>query len=121
MAAEHYDLYDEEHEHDAGNTKKRSRITIDLTPELRRRVRIAALKRDLSISEYVGQILEDRVPLEETPSQRQHHPVTRKTLEALREIREEILRERQGKPFEDSAEMIDQMRDERTRELMGEL
>ena len=48
------------------------------------------------------------------------HPVTRETIERLRQVREEILQDRQGKPFEDSAEMIRQMREERTRQLMGE-
>jgi hypothetical protein len=121
MAAEHYDLYDEEHEHEqgAGNAKKRSRITIDVKPSLRRRIRLAALKSDLSISEYVGEILDEAVPNEDTIPQ--HHPVTHKTLEQLREVQEQILSDREGKPFEDSTEMIRQMREERTRELMGEL
>jgi len=47
-------------------------------------------------------------------------PVTRETIERLHRVREEILQERQGKLFEDSAEMIRQMREERTRQLMGE-
>jgi hypothetical protein len=38
----------------------------------------------------------------------------------LRQVREEILQDRQGKPFEDSTELIRQMREERTRQLMGE-
>lgn len=101
-------------------TTKRSRITIDLSPELRRRIKLAALQHDLSISEYVGDILEQVVPKEETVTQREPRPVTRKTWEALREVREEIMRERGGKLFEDSTEMIRQMREERTRYLMGE-
>ena len=52
--------------------------------------------------------------------QRQRRPVTRKTLEAVERIRERIMRDRNGKPFEDSTELIDRMREERTRELMGE-
>jgi hypothetical protein len=45
------------------------------------------------------------------------HPVTKETIERLRRIREKILQDRQGKPFEDSTEMIRQMREERSREL----
>lgn len=123
MAAEHYELYDDderEREPESSATnKKRSRITIDVKPSLRRRIRLEAFKQDLSISEYVGQILDDYVPEEETAPKRR--PVTRKTLEQLQEVQEQILHDRQGKPFEDSTEMIRQMREERTKELMGEL
>ena len=66
MAAEHYDLYDEVPEQEAGNAKKRSRITIDVKPSLRRRIRLEAFKKDLSISEYLGEILDKLVPEEET-------------------------------------------------------
>ena len=41
-------------------------------------------------------------------------------LEDLMQVRDEILRERNGQPFEDSAELIRQQREERTRQLMGE-
>ena len=54
--------FDEEEEHQEANTMKRSRITIDISPELRRRIKIAALQNDSSISEYVGDILEKIVP-----------------------------------------------------------
>ena len=52
--------------------------------------------------------------------QRQRRPATRKMLEELQQVSEQIMRRRNGQPFEDSAEMIRQMREERTRELMGE-
>lgn len=100
---------------------KRTRITFDVSSELRRRIKLAALQEDLSISDYLTSVLEMSVPKEGTITQRKRHPVTRKTLEGLREVREEISRSRGGKPFEDSTEMIRQMREERTRQLMGEL
>jgi hypothetical protein len=121
MAVEKHYMHDDDYEQEKDAARKRTRITIDVTTALRRRIRLAALQKDLSISEYVGSILDENVPDEETSTQRQHHPVTRETLESLREIREEILRERGGKLFEDSAALIDEMRDERTRELMEEL
>lgn len=52
------------------------------------------------------------------PAERQHRPITLEAIERLRRVREEILRERNGKFFEDSAALIDEMRDERTRQLM---
>ncbi len=40
----------------------------------------------------------------------------------MREIREQIMQDRGGKPFEeDSVDLIRQQREERTRQLMGEL
>ncbi len=118
MALRKEDLDDNDEQRD--NAKKRSRITIDLSPELRRRIKMAALQEDLSIGEYVGRILEDIVPEEVSMAQRQHRPVTNKTLERLSKISDEIMESRGGKLFEDSTEMIRQMREERTRYLMGE-
>lgn len=39
----------------------RVRIAVDVTAELRRRVRIAAARRDVSLQEYVSQALEHQV------------------------------------------------------------
>jgi hypothetical protein len=104
---------DDEHK---DNSKKRSRITIDISPELRRRIKMAALQNDLPIGEYVGRILEQNIP-EEGTTTRQRRPATRKMSEELRQLREAILQDRNGQPFEDSTEMIRQMREERSQEL----
>ena len=55
---------------------------------------------------------------EENESQRRGRPMTREAIEQLRQIREEIMKDRNGELFEDSTEMIRQMREERTEELM---
>ena len=118
MALRKEDLDEDGEQRD--NAKKRSRITIDVSPELRRRIKMAALQNDLPISEYVGRILEQNVPDEASIIQRQRRPVTNKTLERLSKISDEIMESRGGKLFEDSTEMIRQMREERTRYLTGE-
>ena len=105
-----------EDEQQEANTMKRSRITIDVSPELRRRIKVAASQRDLSISEYLGRIIEENVP-DEVSIKQPGRPVTQETLERLRRIREKILQDRQGKLFEDSTEMIHKMREERSQEL----
>lgn len=109
--------FDEEDEHQEVSTMKRSRITIDISPELRRRIKIAALQNDLSISEYVGDILEKNVPGEANVILEEEHPVTPDYLEQILRVRERIMRESKGQLFEDSAEMIRQMREERTKYL----
>lgn len=99
---------------------KRTRITIDINPELRRRIKLAASQADISISEYMENILEKAVPDEINILQPQGHPVTLEAIERLRRLREQIFQEHNGQFFEDSAELLYQQREERTRQLMGE-
>ena len=40
---------------------KRPRISIDVSPEVRRRLRLAAAKRDLTVRQYVLEALEERL------------------------------------------------------------
>ena len=40
---------------------KRPRISIDVVPEVRRRLRLAAAKRDLTIRQYVLEAIEERL------------------------------------------------------------
>ena len=40
---------------------RRPRISIDIVPEMRRRLRLAAAKRDLTIQRYVLDAIEDRL------------------------------------------------------------
>ena len=111
----------DDHEEQSNKATKRSRITIDVSPELRRRIKIAASQNDLSISEYLGRILDEAVPRESNAPQQVGQPVTRETIERLHRLREQIWEENNKEFFEDSAEVLRQQRDERTRYLMGEL
>ena len=43
------------------STAKRPRISIDVRPEVRRRLRLAAAKRDLTVRQYVLQAVEERL------------------------------------------------------------
>jgi hypothetical protein len=100
---------------------KRPRLMIDISPELRRRIKIAAAEKDLSIREYVEDILEQVVPSEEVSmKKKQPRPVSKESLERLLRTREQVIQERQGRPFTDSTEIIRQMREERSGYL-GEL
>src|SRR2546425_3428086 len=62
--------YDDDH---TRHSKKRSRLIIDIVPELRRRIKVAAAQNDLSVQEYVGRILDQAVPPEVNPGQRQYN------------------------------------------------
>jgi hypothetical protein len=115
MALRKEDINDDEQQ-EAG-TMKRSRITIDISPELRRRIKMAASQNDLSISEYLGQILERSVPELTSITRRQRKLLTRETLEHVYQVREEIMEHTNQRVFEDSTEIIRQMREERSQEL----
>jgi len=106
----------------AGKSKKRPRLAIDVDDDdLRRRVKIAAARRDMSVSAYVSGILAQNVPDEIDDIEQQGHPITQEAIDSLRQVHDEIKRRRQGKPFEESTlEMLWRSREERTRELMGE-
>lgn len=42
-------------------TEKRTRLTIDVSPEVKRRLRLAAARRDISMRQYVLEVLEERL------------------------------------------------------------
>ncbi len=116
MALRKEDFNDDDEQQEAG-TMKRSRITIDISPELRRRIKMAASQNDLSISEYLGQILERSVPDEISLVEQEMHPVPSDILEEVDRIHERVIRESKGHIFEDSAEVLRQQREERTQYL----
>jgi hypothetical protein len=95
---------------------KRSRLMIDISPELLQRIKVAAAQKDLSIREYVQDILNLAVPSE----RRERGRLDSAAIEDLLKTREEIIQERQGQPFTDSTELIRQMREDRS-EYLGEL
>ena len=104
------DTYDKENR----AMKERTRITIDVSPELRQRIKIAAFRKNLSISEYLSNILEQTVPDEITGGEEARHPVPSDILDEVYQIREQLLRESRGQTFEDTAEEIRRMHEERT-------
>ena len=61
---------------------------------------------------------EQIVPDEANKASRQWRPVTSETFERLRQIREEIMKDRNGELFEDSAEILRREREKRTEHLM---
>ena len=108
-----------DHEHQAQETRstKRLPITIEVSPELRQRIKLAATQSDLSVSEYLSHILNEVVPDKASMTQREKRPSTPEVLEQVYRVRERIIHESGGHTFEDSVERIQQQREERTRYL----
>jgi len=96
---------------------KRPRLMIDISPELRRRIKVAAAQKDRSIREYIEDILEHAVPPETSfLEKRERGQLNSAAIEDLLKTREEIMRAHPGQVF-DSVETLRQIREERLKEL----
>ena len=100
-----------------GSGGKRTRLMIDISPELRRRIRVAAARRDLTLKEYVERILEQAVPDAIEAERPQRRKMTRESLAAFQRLQEEFARNHPGVVLDDSVEIIRQMREERDEQL----
>lgn len=110
--------------HDPHETpgEQSSRLVLDITPALRRRIERAAARGDLSAAEYAERLLEQNVPEEEQTSGDDQPEATRQTvtaeyLDRLREFQEQWAKNHPGVVFEDSAEAVRKMREERSEYL----
>jgi uncharacterized protein (DUF1778 family) len=65
---------------------KRPRITIDVSPEVRRRLRLAAANRDVTIRQYVLEAIEERLNLDLGDEGEEHLTLTAKTDPVLAEL-----------------------------------
>ena len=92
-------------------------IMVGIRPELYQQVKIVAAQKDLSIREYLEEALEQIMPHTTSSTEEQGRPMTWKTFEELRQLRERIKRNHPGQTFEDSTELIRQMREERSQYL----
>lgn len=96
---------------------KRPRLMIDISPELRRRIKVAAAQKDLSVNEYVGRILEEVIPRESNLLEnRERGRLNSTAIEDLLRTREEVMRAHPREVF-DSVETLHQIREDRLKEL----
>ena len=93
---------------------QRPRISIDVTPELRRRVRLAAAERDMSVTEYCREVLARHLR-QEAEREEARRDKALEALEMARRFRERVFGDRILRP--DSAELIREGREERLRQL----
>lgn len=91
------------------------RLTIDISPQMRRRIKAAAALRDMTVREYVERILEEAVPEEPALEQTARHRISPEAVERLFRTRDRIMR---GRVFtDDSTDLLREAREERTEEL----
>lgn len=93
-----------------------SQLLLDLNPNLHQRIELAATERGLSLKDYIEEVLERTVPLYRNVPQ-QRRPISQEAFLGLLALREQIKQNHPGQVFDDSTEMIRQMREERARYL----
>ena len=93
-----------------------SSLLLDLNPDLQQRIEIAASERGLTLREYIEELLESIVP-HYTNNRRSRRSMSRESFLGLLALREQIKQNHPGQTFDDSTEMIRQMREERANYL----
>jgi hypothetical protein len=87
----------------------RVQLKVEINSELYHRIETAARQKDLTVQEYLENILEQNV--------HSLRPVSGESIERLLQARERMMQERNGRPSIDSIEIIRQMREERSQYL----
>jgi hypothetical protein len=93
--------------------RKRSRISLDMSPELRRRVKVEAAKRDITVRAYLEEIIERAVQTDE----RVGAVTGASPIESLRRLRTELDAKYPGQREDDSTELLRETREERSRHM----
>jgi len=77
----------------------RPRLTVDINPSLKRRIKVAAAAQDIPVSSYVARVLEEAVPGADAVAKQSDGAITSSMVRHAEKLRAE-----QGAPFpEDSA------------------
>ncbi len=103
---------------DTQDQPDRSQLIIDINPDLRHRLEMVAEQHDTSLREYIETLLE-RIASRDTNIQHRK-PMSPESFQELLRLREQIKHNHPGQIFDDSTDMIREMREERSRYL-GEL
>ncbi len=91
----------------------RPRLTVDISPTLKRRIKIAAAAQDVPLSAYIARVLEQAVPAADTVAKASDGAISSEMMR-----RAAALRAEQKVPFpEDSADLIREAREQRHAEL----
>jgi hypothetical protein len=91
------------------SVRPRPRLTVDISPALKRRIKVAAAAQDVPVSAYIANVLERVVPAAETVAKGPDGTVASRMIR-----RAKGLRAAQSQPFpEDSADLIREDREQR--------
>jgi hypothetical protein len=91
----------------------RPRLTVDISPTLKRRIKVAAAAQDMPVSAYIARVLEQAVPAMDTVTKAPDGTINQEMIR-----RAAALGAEQRAPFpEDSTDLIREARDQRHAEL----
>jgi hypothetical protein len=91
----------------------RPRLTVDISPMLKRRLKVAAAAQDMPVSAYIARLLEQAVPAADAIAKVSDGAISSEMLR-----RAAALQAEQKAPFlEDSADLIREAREQRHAEL----
>jgi len=89
--------------------KPRPRLTVDISPTLKRRIKVAAAAQDVAVSVYIANVLERIVPITEPVAKSSDGIIVSRMIRRAKRLRAE-----QNRPFtEDSADLIRAAREQR--------
>ncbi len=107
--------------HEAGESAKRTRLIVDISPELRRRIRIAAAENDLSVKAYIERILDQAVPAQAQPYPPEptvpQVPQVPQAVQELLRFQAQLQRAHPGVAYEDSVDILRRAREERDEQM----
>lgn len=112
----HYEPEEQKQPVERGKSAKEQQVVINMSSKLYNRVESKAHQHNQSLSDYIEDVLEQAIPDDEE-GMLEAHPLTPEILARVLEVHEEIRRSTNGRIFEDSTELIRQMREERSEEL----
>ncbi len=97
----------------AKQTTPRPRLTVDINPALKRRIKVAAAAQEMPVLAYIARVLEQAVPVAEVIAKAPDGAITRDMM-----LRAGRLRAEQREPFpEDSVDLIREAREQRHAKL----
>ncbi len=94
-------------------------VFVEIRRELYDRVKFAALKKHLTIRQYLEELLDEMIP-ELNDVVQPRRPISQETVDRLRDLQEKLFRENNYQYMGNSVEELREAREERTRQLMGE-
>lgn len=104
---------------DSQNDIQQDRIPVEISRKLYYRIKAETMRRHIPTRQYLEELLDEMVP-ESTDVVTPGHPITQESLDRLKEMRERLFAQNNYQYLGDSVEDLRQIREERLRQLMGE-
>lgn len=100
-------------------TTQQDNVPIEISRKLYHRAEFAAQKKQITTRQYLEQLLDEIVP-EINEAVQPGHPPTLESIEQLRKFREQVFRENDYQFMGNSVEELREIREERLRQLAGD-